>query len=319
MGHKIVIEVKNLKKYFLLPSRDVVHAVDGVSFNIKRGETMGLVGESGCGKTTVGRCVLRLIEYDDGEVFFNGKDIKQLHNNQLRLLRKEMRIVLQDPFSSLDPRKTIFQLVSEPFIVHKIGGKNTIKDKTFQVLNSVGLEGKDIINKYPHELDGGRCQRVGIARALALNPKFIVCDEPVSSLDVSLQAQILNLLMDLQEEFFLTYLFISHNIAVIKHICDYIIVMYLGKTMECAPKYELFKNPLHPYTKALLEAVPSPILKNKKDRVILHGDVPTPINPGPGCRFEERCSISIETCKTSQPSLVDIGNNHKVACFRVKK
>lgn len=315
----MIIEVNNLKKYFILPSRDIVHAVDGVSFSINKGETLGLVGESGCGKTTVGRCILRLIEYDDGKVSFNGKDIKQLNNNKLRLIRKEMRMIFQDPFSSLDPRKTIFQLVSEPFIIHKIGNKETIKDKTFQVLKSVGLEKENVINKYPHELDGGRCQRVGIARAIALDPKFVICDEPVSSLDVSLQAQILNLLMDLQEKFFLTYLFISHNTAVIKHICDHVMVMYLGEIMECANKHELFKNPIHPYTKALLEAVPSTILKNKKQRLIITGEVKTPINPGPGCRFEERCSISMEMCKTLKPSLVDIGDNHKVACFRVKK
>lgn len=318
----MIIEVNGLKKYFILPSdssKNVVHAVDGVSFNIKRGETMGLVGESGCGKTTVGRCILRLIEPNSGKISFNGKDIIKVTDQALRTMRKEMQIIFQDPFSSLDPRKTVFQLVSESLIIHKFGNKEIIRDKTLQVLKSVGLEKLDIIDKYPHELDGGRCQRVGIARSLATEPKFVVCDEPVSALDVSLQAQILNLLIDLQKKYSLTYLFISHNMAVIKHICDYIMVMYLGKIMECANKHELFNNPNHPYTKALLEAVPSTNLQNKKARVILYGDVPTPINPGPGCRFEERCSISIETCKKSQPSLVDIGNNHKVACFRVNK
>lgn len=316
---KMIVEVNDLKKYFVLPSQDVVHAVDGVSFSIKKGETLGLVGESGCGKTTIGRCLLRLIEYTDGKVLFNGKDIKQLNNNELRSARKEMQIIFQDPFSSLDPRKTVFQLVSEPFIIHKLGNRKTIKDKTLEVLKSVGLEKENVINKYPHELDGGRCQRVGIARALCMGPKFIVCDEPVSSLDISLQAQILNLLMDLQKRLSLTYLFISHNIAVVKHICDYVVVMYLGKIMESAKKDELFNHYLHPYTKALFEAIPSPFLKDKRERIILIGDVPTPINPGPGCRFEERCPISIKKCKISQPPLVDIGNNHKVACFRVKK
>lgn len=315
----MIVEVNDLKQYFVLPSQDVVHAVDGVSFSIDKGETLGLVGESGCGKTTIGRCLLRLIEYSEGEVLFMGKDIKQLNNKELRLIRKEMQIIFQDPFSSLDPRKNIFQLVSEPLIIHKLVNKKTIKDKTLEVLKSVGLEKEDIIYKYPHELDGGRCQRVGIARALSMGPKFIVCDEPVSNLDVSLQAQILNLLMDMQKKYSLTYLFISHNIAVIKHISDYVIIMYLGKIMEYAKKDELFNNHFHPYTKALFEAVPSPFLKNKKERIILVGDVPTPINLGASCRFQGRCPISIEICKTSQPPLVDMGNNHKVACFRVKK
>jgi len=318
----MIVEVNDLKQYFVLPSQDIVYAVDGVSFRISEGETLGLVGESGCGKTTIGRCLLRLIEYTDGEVLFKEKDIKQLNNEELRSMRKEMQIIFQDPFSSLDPRKTVFQLVSEPLIVHKLGNEKTIKDKTLEVLKRVGLEKEDIIYKYPHELDGGRCQRVGIARAFSTGPKFIVCDEPVSNLDVSLQAQILNLLMDMQKEYSLTYLFISHNIAVIKHISDYVVVMYLGKIMESAKKDELFDKYFHPYTKALFAAIPSPYLKDRKDRkerIILSGDVPTPINPGPGCRFEERCPISINKCKTSQPPLVDIGNNHKVACFLVNK
>ena len=316
---KMIVEVNDLKQYFVLPSQDVVHAVDGVSFSIKKGETLGLVGESGCGKTTIGRCLLRLIEYTDGTVLFKEKDIKQLNKDELRSTRKEMQIIFQDPFSSLDPRKTVFQLVSEPFIVHKLGDRKTIKEKTLEVLKMVGLEKENVISKYPHELDGGRCQRVGIARALSMGPKFIVCDEPVSSLDVSLQAQILNLLMDLQKKLSLTYLFISHNIAVIKHISDYVVIMYLGKIMESANKDELFNHHLHPYTKALFEAIPSPFLKDKVERTILTGDVPTPINPGPGCRFEERCPISVEKCKISQPPLIDRGDNHKVACFLVNK
>ena len=315
----MILEVNDLKQHFILPSQDVVHAVDGVSFSIKKGETLGLVGESGCGKTTIGRCLLRLIEYTDGKVLFEGKDIKDLNKDELRAIRKEMQIIFQDPFSSLDPRKTVFQLVSEPFIVHRLGDRKTIKEKTLEVLKMVGLEKENVISKYPHELDGGRCQRVGIARALSMGPKFIVCDEPVSSLDVSLQAQILNLLMDLQKKLSLTYLFISHNIAVIKHISDYVVIMYLGKIMESANKDELFNHHLHPYTKALFEAIPSPFLKDKVERTILTGDVPTPINPGPGCRFEERCPISIEKCKTSQPPLIDRGDNHKVACFLVNK
>ena len=315
----MILEVNDLKQHFILPSQDVVHAVDGVSFGIKKGETLGLVGESGCGKTTIGRCLLRLIEYTDGKVLFEGKDIKELNKDELRAIRKEMQIIFQDPFSSLDPRKTVFQLVSEPFIVHKLGDRKTIKEKTLEVLKMVGLEKENVISKYPHELDGGRCQRVGIARALSMGPKFIVCDEPVSSLDVSLQAQILNLLMDLQKKLSLTYLFISHNIAVIKHISDYVVIMYLGKIMESAKKDELFNHHLHPYTKALIEAIPSPFLKDKVERTILTGDVPTPINPGPGCRFEERCPISVEKCKISQPPLIDRGDNHKVACFLVNK
>jgi len=314
---KMLVEVNNLKKYFINPSQDVVQAVDGVSFSIDKGETLGLVGESGCGKTTIGRCILRLIECTDGEVLFEGKNIKQLNNYKLRLLRKKMQIIFQDPFSSLDPRKTVFELVSEPLLIHRLGDRKAIKDKALEVLKSVGLEKENIFSKYPHELDGGRCQRVGIARALCIGPKFIVCDEPISSLDVSLQAQILNLLMDLQERLSLTYLFISHDISVVKHISNYVVVMYLGKIMECAKKDELFNHHLHPYTNALFEAVPSPLLKDKRERTILIGDVPTPINPGPGCRFAGRCPISNEKCRMSQPPLVDIGNKHKVACFRI--
>ncbi|MCR4398467.1 MAG: ATP-binding cassette domain-containing protein [Firmicutes bacterium] len=311
-----MLEVIELRKHFALSSRARVHAVDGVSFEIPEGETVGLVGESGCGKTTVGRCILRLIEPDAGRVVFGGLDILGLGPRDLRMIRTKMQIIFQDPYYSLDPRQSVYQIVSEPLQIHRMGTARQIREKVVHLLDQVGLSG-DLLQKYPHELDGGRCQRVGIARALAFGPAFIVCDEPVSALDVSIQAQILNLLMDLQERLRLAYLFISHNLAVVKHISNRVMVMYLGKLVESAPTQALFDNPLHPYTQALLAAVPDPDLHEAKERILLTGDVPTPVNPGPGCRFAERCPFVTDVCRHSMPKLIDIDDGHTVACFRV--
>ncbi|MBA7534374.1 Oligopeptide transport ATP-binding protein OppF [subsurface metagenome] len=289
------IMVTNLKKHFQISKKDFVHAVDGVSFSIFEGEIMGLVGESGCGKTTVGRCILRLIEPDEGKVIFNEKNILDFSKKEMKRIRKEMQIIFQDPFSSLDPRKTVEQLISEPLKIN---------------LN------KEIINKYPHELDGGRCQRIGLARAISLNPSFLVCDEPVSALDVSSQAQVLKLMEGLHEKFGLTYLFISHDLSVVRKLSQRIMVMYLGLIVEMADANELFNEPLHPYTKALLSAVPTLEVNNRKgkERIILKGDVPTPINLGEGCRFYKRCYKSLKKCAYTSPELVEISKNHFVRC-----
>ncbi|MCX7694906.1 MAG: ATP-binding cassette domain-containing protein, partial [Caloramator sp.] len=269
MAEKL-LEVKNLKKYFKVKD-GFLHAVDNVNFSINRGETLGVVGESGCGKSTTGRVVLRLIEATDGEILFEGKDIRKFNKNQLRDLRKEMQIVFQDPYASLNPRMTVSEIIAEPLKIHKlVKNKKELDERVSQLMETVGLAER-LYNTYPHELDGGRRQRIGIARALALNPKFIVCDEPVSALDVSIQAQILNLMQDLQEELGLTYMFITHDLSVVKHISDNIAVMYLGQVVELASSKELFKNPVHPYTKALLSAIPVPSIKNKRERIILKG------------------------------------------------
>lgn len=310
----VLIEIKNLKKHFLLSKNVRVHAVDGISFVIKKGETVGLVGESGCGKTTTGRTVLRLIEPDEGQIFFNRIDYLKVKKNKLKPFRKKMQIIFQDPFSSLDPRKNVESLISQPLKIHDNLSKKEIKEKVSLLLKKVGLT-HDIITKYPHELDGGRCQRIGIARALALDPVFIVCDEPVSALDVSCKAQVINLLEKLSEELELSYLFISHDLSVVQRLSHKIMVMYLGIIVETAFKESLFANPIHPYTKALLSAVPSLKLSNQtRKRIILKGDVPTPINIKTGCRFYNRCDQAIEICLHSDPKLKEVEPNHYVAC-----
>lgn len=308
-----LIEVKNLKKYFNT-SRGMLQAVDGISFNIEEGKTLGVVGESGCGKSTTGRSILRLIEPTAGEVNFDGRDLLKLNESELRRSRKDMQIIFQDPFSSLDPRKTINQIISEPIIIHKlITNKKEREKRVLELMETVGLAER-LINTYPHELDGGRRQRIGIARALSVSPKFIVCDEPVSALDVSIQAQILNLLKKLQENLNLTYMFITHDLSVVNHFSDHIAVMYLGKIVEIAPAEELFTHPLHPYTEALLSAIPVPSLGVKKECIILKGEVTSPINMPEECRFANRCKYVQEECKTHTPQLREISTNHFVAC-----
>ncbi|MGV8145142.1 MAG: ABC transporter ATP-binding protein [Alkaliphilus sp.] len=310
---KKLIEVKNLKKHFHT-NKGMLHAVDGVNFYINRGETLGLVGESGCGKSTTGRVVLRLLEATDGEIIYEGKNILKADKRQMRELRKEMQIVFQDPFASLNPRMSVSLIIAEPLIVNRIfKDKKKLDARVKELMDTVGLTQR-LVNTYPHELDGGRRQRIGIARALALKPKFIVQDEPVSALDVSIQAQILNLMADLQKEFGLTYLFISHDLSVVKHVSDRIAVMYLGKIVELSEYRTMFKKPIHPYTQALLSAIPVPRLHSIKEKIILEGDVPSPINPPEGCRFYGRCMYRQDLCKQKTPELKDIGENRFVAC-----
>ncbi|MEO6050605.1 MAG: dipeptide ABC transporter ATP-binding protein [Pyrinomonadaceae bacterium] len=312
-----LVEVRNLVKHFPVDnSDDVVQAVDDVSFNIIGGETLGLVGESGCGKSTVGRCLLRLHEPTSGEVIFEGKDIIGLPNRKMRALRREMQIIFQDPYASLNPRLSVGSIISEPLKIHNIGGKAEQNARVADLLQKVGLDPK-YADRYPHEFSGGQRQRIGIARALALNPKLIICDEPVSALDVSVQAQVVNLLQELQDEFGLTYLFISHGLAVVEHISDRVAVMYLGKIVEICDAGELYLMPLHPYTKALLSAIPVPDPKHKRERIVLKGDVPTPINPPSGCRFRTRCPIAIEKCSMVEPELREITSGHFAACIRI--
>ena len=311
-----LLEVKNLKKYFPSGSQ-VVKAVDDVSFDVYKGETLGLVGESGCGKSTTGRMTIRLLDSTEGSILYKGRDISTLKGNELRDQRCKMQIIFQDPFSSLDPRKTIGETIGRPLQVHNLEPKAQRFERVLELMERVGLD-PNWVNKYPHELDGGRRQRVGIARALAVNPEYIVCDEPVSALDVSIQAQVLNLLQDLQEEMGLTYLFISHDLSVVKHLSNRIAVMYLGKIVELATSDELFANQAHPYTQALLSAIPIPSIDAKPKRILLQGDVPSPKNPPSGCRFHTRCPYTIERCKTEEPMLRDIGGGHCVACHLVK-
>ena len=310
-----LIKVSNLKKYFPIKDQGLLHAVDDINLDIQVGETLGLVGESGCGKSTTALTLVRLLQPTSGKVFYNGKDIFSLNGKESKEIRKRMQIIFQDPYSSLNPRKTIKSILSEPFIVHGIRGRN-IEEKINKLLEIIRIA-KNQLTKFPHELDGGRRQTIGIARALALEPDFIVCDEPVSALDVSIQAQILNLLMDLQKKLNLTYLFITHDLSVVKHISQRVAVMYLGKIVELAETNELFNDPQHPYTKALLSAIPSFNLDAKHERIILKGDVPSPINPKPVCRFLERCWNANEDCQEIEPSLELKSPNHWVSCIRV--
>lgn len=307
-----LISVKNLKKYFHVAS-GTLHAVDGVNFSINEGETLGVVGESGCGKSTLGRVLIHLLESTEGQILYKGKDITKVNKRELHELRKEMQIIFQDPFSSLNPRMTIYQTIAEPM---KIAGHYTqkqIDEAVMNIMDTVGLA-KRLVNAYPHELDGGRRQRIGIARALVMKPKFVVCDEPVSALDVSIQAQIINLLLDIQESNALTYLFITHDLMVVKYISTKIMVMYLGQVVEFAENEELFDHPTHPYTKALFSAVPIPDIHNQQERIIMEGEVTSPINPKPGCRFASRCKAATDLCKRETPVLKEICPGHMVAC-----
>ena len=311
----VILEVKNLTKHFKT-KRGLLHAVDGVSFTLERGKTLGLVGESGCGKSTTGRTILRLIEPTAGETIFEGTDVNKLNASQLRHARKDMQLIFQDPYSSLDPRKTVSQIIAEPLQANKIfKTKAEIEARVEELMETVGLAPR-LFNTYPHELDGGRRQRIGIARALAMDPKFIICDEPVSALDVSIQAQILNLLKELQEERGLSYIFITHDLSVVNHFSDDIAVMYLGKIVEKAPSEELFANPVHPYTQALLSAIPVPEIGAKRERIIIKGEITSPINPPDECRFYKRCNYACDKCK-SLPELQEIKPGHFVACHRI--
>ena len=312
---EVLLEVKGLKKYFPT-KKGLLHAVDNVDMTIHRGETLGLVGESGCGKSTIGRLTLRLIEATEGEIIFEGKDIRKFSHDEMQAARKKMQIVFQDPYASLDGRKSIFQSIAEPFIVQKVyDNKKQMEEHVYELMRTVGLS-EHLVNAYPHELDGGRRQRVGIARAIALNPSFMVLDEPVSALDVSIQAQVLNLLQKLQEQRVMTYLFISHDLSVVKHISDRIAVMYLGKIVELGDCRTIFANPLHPYTQALLSAVPVPRIDIPRERIVLAGDVPSPIDPKPMCRFAGRCRYCADQCKQCEPDLTEAEPGHFVACHR---
>ncbi|NLL81853.1 MAG: ATP-binding cassette domain-containing protein [Tissierellia bacterium] len=313
-----ILEVKNLKKYFRTP-KGLLHAVDDISFKAKQGETLGIVGESGCGKSTLGRAIIRLHEPTSGEVIFDGQDITKLSNKEFDKVRPDMQMIFQDPYSSINPRMSVSEIISEPLIIYKrFNNRQGIENEVARLMDTVGLA-RRFANSYPHELDGGRRQRIGVARALSLNPKFIVCDEPVSALDVSIQAQILNLMQDLQAERNLTYLFITHDLSVVKHISNNILVMYLGNMVEYASSKDIFKTRLHPYTKALLAAVPIPVLGMKKERKLLKGEITSPIEPKPGCRFASRCEYAKEKCSNEQPELIEALEGHFVACHYVKE
>lgn len=319
MINEVLLEVKNLKKYFPIKkgifSKTVAHvkAVDGVDFYVKNGETLGLVGESGCGKSTTGRVILRLLEATEGTVIFQGKDIMTLGKEELQEMRRNMQIIFQDPYASLNPRMTVGDIIGEALDIHRIAKGRKREEKILELLNEVGLRPQHI-RRYPHEFSGGQRQRIGIARALALYPRFIVCDEPVSALDVSIQAQIINLMEELQEKFGLTYLFIAHDLSVVKHISDRVAVMYLGKIVELADKDELYESPLHPYTRALLSAIPIPEPELKRQRILLEGDVPSPVDPPRGCRFHTRCREAQDICREQDPEFKDVGDGHFVAC-----
>lgn len=312
----VLIEARDLKKYYKNP-RGMLHAVDGVSFTIETGMTLGVVGESGCGKTTLGRILVHLIESTGGSVFFDGRDVTKLRKSEIKEFRKNAQLVFQDPYASLDPRKTVRQIISEPFIISRTLARQEIRSKVIDLMELVGLAER-FAEAYPHELDGGRRQRIGIARALALEPKFIVCDEPVSALDVSIQAQILNLLQDLQEKLELTYIFITHDLSVVEYISNDIVVMYLGQIVEKAPTAELFSNPLHPYTKILISAIPVPDLHSAHTRIIAKGEITSPINPDPGCRFLNRCHFAGAHCSEPQ-ALAEIRPGHFVSCCKASE
>ena len=313
-----ILEVKNLKKYFPTP-RGMLHAVDVVSFQLEEGKTLGVVGESGCGKSTLGRVILHLLERTDGTILYNGEDISKPSKQELKQLRRKMQIIFQDPYSSINPRMRVADIIGEPMRIYKTcASREEYDSRVAELMDTVGLA-KRVADVYPHELDGGRRQRIGIARALSLDPQFIVCDEPVSALDVSIQAQILNLMQDLQEERGLTYIFITHNLSVVKHISDDICVMYLGKLVEKCSSRELFQNNLHPYTKALLSAIPRPKIGGTPDRIILKGELTSPIKPKAGCRFAPRCLYAKPECFQTTPELAEVRENHFVACHLVKE
>jgi oligopeptide transport system ATP-binding protein len=327
-GNDTLIEIRDLKMHFpvtkgIVFQRQVgaVKAVDGVSFSIKRGETLGLVGESGCGKSTTGRAILQLYRPTSGEVLFQGTDLTKLRGEELRRMRRKVQMIFQDPYASLNPRMTVGDIVGEPIRVHGLRkpGKET-RERVQELLELVGLN-PYFINRYPHEFSGGQRQRIGVARALAVEPEFIVCDEPVSALDVSIQAQVINLLEDLQQKLGLTYLFIAHGLAVVKHISDRVAVMYLGKVVELAEGKKLYSMPMHPYTQALLSAVPipDPVVEKSRKRIILEGDVPSPLNPPSGCHFHTRCPLAIDKCKVEDPPFVDYGDGHFAACWRARE
>ncbi len=311
-----IIEARNLKKYFETP-RGMLHAVDNVSFKIEKGKTMGVVGESGCGKSTLGRTLIHLQDSTSGSIYFEGEDITRVNARKLKKLRENMKIIFQDPFSSLNPRMTTEQTIMEPLIISRRFSKKASREEAERLMELVGIDSRLRLS-YPHELDGGRRQRVGIGRALALNPKFIVCDEPVSALDVSIQAQVLNLLQDLQDQYGLTYMFVTHDLSVVRLISDDICVMYLGQLVETSPSKELFRLPLHPYTQALISAVPTVNIHEKKKRIILEGEITSPINPKPGCRFAARCKFACEKCLKLQ-QLEEVYPNHFVSCCRVRE
>ena len=315
-----LIEIVELKKLFKLNGGAKLHAVDGINLNIYPGETVGVVGESGCGKSTLGRSILRLIEPTSGKILYKGHNIIELRPGKMRELRKDLQIIFQDPYASIDPRKSVIEVIAEYMFIHRMyKSRIDTYNRAAELMDLVGLA-RRYANSYPHELDGGRRQRVGIARALSLNPKFIVCDEPVSALDVSIQAQILNLLMDLEDELGLTYMFVTHDLSVVKHISNKIMVMYLGKCVEMAPSDELFSNPLHPYTKALLMAIPEPdFSKRDEEFVLIKGEVSSPINVKPGCRFAKRCDFCFEGCTDTDPQLIEVLPDHFVSCFLVNK
>ena len=313
-----LVEIKHLKKYYNTP-RGLLHAIDDVTMDIEKGKTIGIVGESGCGKSTLGKTLIRMEDATDGEVYFDGKEVTHMSQHEFKNMRMRMQMIFQDPYASLDPRMSVSQLIAEPIqTYHLAKNKKELDEMVFQLMEEVGLA-KRLANSYPHELDGGRRQRIGIARALSLNPEFIVCDEPVSALDVSIQAQILNLLMDLQEEKNLTYMFITHDMSVVKHISDDIAVMYLGQVVEKAEYQELFARPLHPYSQALFSAIPVPSIHDRQKRIVLKGEITSPVNPKPCCRFAARCPYATDLCREQEPELRDMGNTHFVKCHRVEE